>query len=241
MLVPTPLTEASLSPPAQLLNCFERYLKTDVANGDAADDTLKTYRCHLSQFLFWCDRSQLHPFNATRREIKEYRHWLIESQSYRSATVALKLSVVRRFYASLIESEYLAVNPALGLKPPREVKDPAARLNYLQPDEMYQLLESLPSDDLVGSLRDRLLVAVMVLEGCRTVEMHRVCVGDIVREGTDVGLRVQGKRSIRVVPLTPDLAQLLKRYLSARRRSGETLIPERPLFVALDRRNRGER
>jgi site-specific recombinase XerD len=220
---------------------FERYLKTDVGDGDVADDTFKTYRTNVKQYLTWCESSGLHPLEATRRDLKEYRLWLIEEQRYQRATVALKLSVVRRFYEALIESEYLVANPALGLKPPRESRDPAERLNYLQAEEMYRLLESLPDGDTVAALRDRLLVAVMVLQGCRTLEMHRVSVGDIVRRGTDVGLRVRGKRSLRVVPLTPDLAKLLSRYLSARRRSGESLLPETPLLISLAHRTQGQR
>ena len=81
----------------------------------------------------------------------------------------------------------------------------------------------------------------MVLEGCRTVEMHRACIGDLIRRGTEIGIRVSGKRSRRIVPLTPDLAQLLNKYLQARKRTGEALSPDTPLFIALDHRTYGGR
>jgi site-specific recombinase XerD len=177
----------------------------------------------------------LHPLAATRRQLKEYRLWLIEQCQYQRATVALKLSVVRRFYDALIENELTSFNPALGLKPPRENRDPAERINYLQSEEMYQLLESMPKDNTVVSLRDRLLIAVMVIQGCRTIEMHRVSVGDIVKRGKDVGLKVSGKRSLRIVPLTPDLASLLRQYLTARKQAGENLTEDTPLFVSYSR------
>jgi site-specific recombinase XerD len=103
------------------------------------------------------------------------------------------------------------------------------------------LLASLPTENTIGGLRDRFLVAVMVLEGCRTVEMHRASIGDIVKRGGDIGIRVSGKRSRRIVPLTPDLAKLLNKYLNARKRSGEVLNGDTPLFIALDQRTYGGR
>ncbi|PSB00474.1 tyrosine-type recombinase/integrase [Merismopedia glauca] len=214
---------------------FDRYLQTDVGEGDASADTVKTYRTNLKQFLSWCQALNLHPLSATRSQIKEFRLWLIEAQKYQRATIALKLSVVRRFYDALIERELTNFNPALGLKPPREAIDPAAKINYLESEEMRSLIENLPQDNSVASLRDRLLVAMMVIQGVRTIEMHRVSVGDIVKRGADVGLKVKGKRSLRIVPLTPDLADLLRQYLTARKQAGENLTEDTPLFVSYSR------
>lgn len=238
-LTPSPEPKPILANATQFLSFFDDFLATDVGDGAAANDTLRTYRCHLKQFLGWCHTNQVHPIEATFAQLKQYRHWLIEQ--YQQATISLKLSVLRRFYDALLENGYILSNPAMGLKPPREVKDPAAKINYLQVEEMHRLLDALPDDNSVHSLRDRLLISVMVLEGCRTVELHRVNVGDIVKDGPNVGLRVWAKRSIRVVPLTPDLAQLLRQYLAARRKQGETLTPDTPVFVSIARTTYGQR
>ncbi|GFE71800.1 tyrosine-type recombinase/integrase [Chroococcus sp. FPU101] len=218
---------------------FTQFLNSDVGDGAASDDTRKTYRTNLKAFLIWCQKGNLDPLDATRSNLKAYRHWLI-SKKYQTTTISLKLSVVRRFYDALIEASYLTSNPASGLKAPLSRHDPAERINYLQPDELYRLLESLPTEDTVAALRDRFLVAIMALQGCRTVEMHRARMGDIVRQGEDVGLRVSGKRSSRIVPLTPDLADLLERYLRRRKRDGEKLSSEKPLFISLANGTRGQ-
>ena len=44
-----------------LLAVFAEFLDIDVSAGDAATDTLKTYRRQLQQFILWCDRAQLYP------------------------------------------------------------------------------------------------------------------------------------------------------------------------------------
>jgi site-specific recombinase XerD len=222
--------------PTDLLDRFAAFVRLDTADGNAADDTVKTYACTVKQFFSWCHVQRLHPLDATRDDIKEYRRWLVEIQDYKCATIALKLTVVRRFYAGAVERGLILANPALGIKPPRENIDPAERINYLEEPEVTGLLESLPTENTIGGLRDRFLVAVMVLEGCRTVEMHRASIGDIVKRGGDIGIRVSGKRSRRIVPLTPDLAKLLNKYLNARKRSGEALLGDTPLFIALDKR-----
>jgi site-specific recombinase XerD len=226
---------------ADLLDRFAQFIQVDVAQGDASDDTVKTYASSVKQFFAWCASIQLHPLEVTREDLKQYRRWLVEVKRYKSATISLKLTVVRRFYAGAIEHGLIVANPALGIKPPREHRDPAERINYLEEVEVSKLLEAIPADDSVQSLRDRLLVGTMVLEGCRTIEMHRLSMEDIVKRGRDVGLRVSGKRSLHVVPLTPNLAKLLQKYLNARIDSGEELTPESPLFVSVDRRTRGNR
>lgn len=225
----------------RLFDLFTEFLGKDVASGDAADDTLKTYRSSLKQFFQWCALKSLSPLGATKFDLKDYRHWLIEIKKYSIASIALKLAVVRRFYACLQENELIVINPTLGLKPPRENRDPALKINYLQSEEMCDFISHLPQGNSVQALRDRLMVGLMVLQGCRTIEIHRSCVGDIIHRGADVGLSVEGKRSKRIVPLTPELASLLKRYLDARKQTGERLKGDTPLFISVAQGSRGER
>jgi integrase/recombinase XerD len=80
----------------------------------------------------------------------------------------------------------------------------------------------------------------MALEGPRTVEIHRCNIADIVQQGSNSGIRVDGKCNIRVVPLTPDLAKALLAYLEKRKAAGEVLQTESPLFIAVGNRARGQ-
>ncbi len=237
-LVSTHSVKPILKEDSQIIDFFNDFLKTDVGNGKAADDTQRTYLCHIKQFVQWCQTQTLNPIEATFANLKRFRRWLVKEQQYQTTTISLKLAVLRRFYDALLENEYISFNPALSLRPPTEVKDPAATINYLQREEMSRLLDSLPVENSVHALRDRFLVSAMVLQGFRTVDLHRVCVGGIVRDGKNVGLRVSSKRHTRVVPLTPDLAKLLQRYLRARRKAGETITDKTPLFRSLARNNK---
>ncbi|MGF1478345.1 MAG: tyrosine-type recombinase/integrase [Cyanophyceae cyanobacterium] len=240
-------TLSQLSPPSELvtaehlLAAFADFLSIDVGAGDAASDTLRTYRRQLQQYLHWCDRHQINPAQSTKDDIKRYRRWMVSTKQFKPATVALKLAVVRRFYQAAVERGLLAVNPAAGVKPPREKQDPAVRITYLETTEVAQLLAAVPDDGSVKAARDRALLAIMSLEGPRTVELQRANVGDVVRQGHNWGVRVEGKRSIRTVPLTLELADYLLTYLEIREEQGESLHPSTPLFTAVGNRAGGQR
>jgi site-specific recombinase XerD len=114
--------------PTDLLDNFAKFVRLDTADGNAADDTVKTYACTVKQFFGWCNSLRLHPLDATRDDIKLYRRWLVEIQDYKCATIALKLTVVRRFYAGAVERGLILANPALGIKPLEKI---LIRLNAL--------------------------------------------------------------------------------------------------------------
>ncbi len=99
-------------------------------------------------------------------------------------------------------------NPALRVKPPSERRDPAAANNYLELEEAQKLVNSLPTGSTLKELRDRLLVVLMLVQGCRQIELYRLNLGDVIKRGNQVGIRVRGKGSVRVIPLKSDVANL---------------------------------
>ena len=224
-----------------LLDSFADFLDIDVGAGDAAYDTIQTYRRQIQQFMKWCDKNQLNPVEITKEDIKHYRRWMIKTKKFQPATIALKLSVVRRFYQAAVDRGFIANNPATGVKAPKEKRDPAEKITYLEKNEVEHLINTVPKNNTVKTLRDQALITIMALEGTRTVELHRANIGDIVRQGNNLGIRVEGKRHIRVVPLTPDIAQLLMIYLERRKQAGEKLKPNEPLFIGVGNRSKNKR
>ena len=103
----------------------------------------------------------------------------------------------------------------------------------LTEEELQRLFDILPRGRDPRSLRDRLLVTIMGLEGLRPIELQRTNVGDIVRKDGIVGLTVSTKNRLRNLPLRPDHAQMIDLYLGALRDMGFPLSDEDPLFVKL--------
>lgn len=214
-------------------------LSETVANGAASKDTVKTYRNQIQHFLKWCMRVGCQPLAATPRQIRQYRSYLV-GKELKVATIALKLRVVKRLYDAAVEQGLMEKNPASSVKAPLRRKQIDSSQNYLSIDEAKKLISYLPTDDSLSGLRDRLLVALMLICGARQIELYRLTYSDIVvREGLK-GLKLVGKRNERIVILNPDVAELLDRYLEARRAAGHQLKKESPIFVSLAKNYYGQ-
>ncbi len=228
------LTISKSQVPATRFRELGKYLDLCIAGGNAAADTVSTYGIQLKYYFNWCQKRNIDPIAVSEEIVMEYRRYLVKKK-YKVATIALKLTVVRKLYAAAVERGLMATNPAAKIKPPRERKDPSSNNNYLELSEARKLVEILPKDNSLVGLRDRLLVVLMVVQGCRQIELYRLNVGDIIRRNNKVGIRVAGKGSIRVIPLKKDVAKLLERYLKARKLAGETLKPNNPMFISVSR------
>lgn len=226
------------------------FLQHDVGSGAASADTIRTYTTQVAQFILWCEERALAPVAVQRADVKAYRRWLHQERGLKSSTIALKLTAVRRLYDAAIEAGILTYNPARGLKPPPQQSDPAVGITFLEKVEVQELLTSVSAtpvkgkvaiDNLVKLKRDLFMLELMVGEGPRTIELHRANLGDLVSQGNKLGIKVLGKRQIRIVPFTPRLTELLQDYLAARRQVGQQLNADSPLLVSVGNRSRGER
>ena len=217
----------------ELIRVFTNFLQFDIASGGASPETIRTYWCETKQYLLWCEINQLQPLTMTRDAIKIYRHYLVE-QKYKPATISLKLVVISRMYDAAMEYGLLSQNPVWGVKAPKHRGDPADSITYLTAAEAEALLQApLSKSAPIKVLRDRFLLGLMTLEGVRSMEAYQANVGDILRSPTGVGITVASKRQQRVVPLIPELVDLLDRYLLARRSAKFSTKQANPLFINL--------
>ena len=77
-------------------------LNAEIGNGDASEDTVKTYTQQFRLFVNWCDRCGIGLETAREEDIMDYRRYLVD-KGLAMATIALKLTAVRRFYDAAIE------------------------------------------------------------------------------------------------------------------------------------------
>src|SRR5258708_9922079 len=98
---------------------FADFLRLDVANGDASPDTIRGYRTQVGQWVSWCQAGAIDPAAANAGDLKAYRQELV-SAGFKPATIAHKLTIVRRFYAAARNASLPPANPAARLRPPRD-------------------------------------------------------------------------------------------------------------------------
>lgn len=221
-----------------LMDAFADFLRLDVANGDASMDTIRGYKTQVGQWVEWCQVNDINPAAATSNNVKSYRMHLV-TNGYKATSIAHKLTIIRRFYAAAVDHGLRPDNPAAGVKPPKD-KRAEDDFHYLTEVDYTLLLRAVPKTKSEKNLRDKAIMAMMGLQGLRTVEIERANVGDMKMNGDVVSLLVRGKNHDRTIYLRPDVADILCQYL-ADRKQAETDEEGVPLFVACGNRAGGKR
>jgi integrase/recombinase XerD len=190
------------------------WLSSEVANGDPREDTVSSYRSNLAHWFKWCGVNRVNPGAPVRQNMEAFRAELIGARM-KPTTVALKLTVVRRFYQSAQDRQLIPHNPAAGVKPPtdRRVK---GRKKSLTSGHAERLLEVLPPADTLKGKRDRVIVGLMLLEGLRRVELHRANDEDIEEGLLGPKLLVHGKIRDRHKYPRKDTMEVIREYLEER-------------------------
>ena len=244
-----PIATVSTLPTVKaMMDCFDKYLNLTIADGHPSNDTVKTYRSRVHQFLSWCRERELYPALITKENVLEYRKHLVDGEKT-SPTIRLSLLAIKHFYTACLAEKLVKENPVIGVKAPREKREVGSTINYLSLEELQQIFDSVaPTSKIRGDktkqvqvLRDRILLGCMALQGCRSIEMYRANLGDFSESCGQYHLKLDGKNSIRTVVLRPDLAQEIARYRQARVQSGEKVNAGSPFFISLSNRRYGKR
>ncbi len=189
------------------MDAFADFLRLVVANGDASMDTIRGYKTQVNQWVEWCKKNDINSTTATSNDVKAYRLHLV-TNGYKATSIAHKLAVIRRFYAAAVDNGLRLDNPAAGVKPPKD-KRPEDDFHYLTEVDYTLLLRAVPKSKSEKNLRNKAIIAMMELQGLRTVEIERANVEDVKMNGDVVSLLVRGKNHDRVIYLRSDVADIL--------------------------------
>ena len=187
--------------------------------------TIRTYNTEIQMFLgFIVGELGRHLGEVTVEDLALYREHLLKI--YAPATAAKKLTALRRFLTFTYMGGATRVNPeALRFfaKSPKVGHDPSYQV--LTEEELGRMLAAARSK----SMRDYVLLAVLAGAGLREAEVVGLKIGDFREiQGGQVLLRILGKgQKIRAVPISPELWQLVQRYI---------LLSERSLISHADAR-----
>jgi site-specific recombinase XerD len=193
--------------------------------------TIRTYNTEIQMFLgFIVGELGRRLGEMTVEDLALYREHLLKI--YAPATAAKKLTALRRFLTFTYMGGATRVNPeALRFfaKSPKVGQDPS--YNVLTEEELGRMLTAARSK----SIRDYVLLAVLAGAGLREAEVVGLKIGDFREaQGGQVLLRIMGKgQKIRAVPISPELWQLVQRYILLSERSLTSHADARkPLFAS---------
>jgi integrase/recombinase XerC len=159
----------------QALADFFRHLSLEK---NSSEHTVKSYREDLTQaaefFATHLGTDRPSPRQLSVRHVRAYLAWLHE-QKYAKSTIARRLAALRSWLKYLCRQGVLEVNPAQGLRGPRQDK---YLPHVLTLDEVSRLL-STPSTVLPLGYRDRALLETLYSAGLRISELCGLDLGDL--------------------------------------------------------------
>jgi len=225
---------------SKVFDLATQWFRNDVAGGDALNDTIKLYLCHFKQYLVWCMQRNVKVISATPACIEQYRYYLLLADASYS-TIALKLTVIRRFYQCAVDRSIIKDNPADKIRPPLEPSGGKSKVMYLSADEAELLFGEVRGTSL-RSLRDRALLLLMIIEGLRSVEIVRMNIEDVLhsQDQAECKILVHGRgRDGYFFPRHQTIAAL-KEYLS-QLGPVPTDTDGVPLFLSISKAERPQR
>lgn len=228
-----PVTLPAASSDILLIEMVATWLNYDVANGDATTDTIKSYLSHFNGWVGWALSKGINPITATEEDIKVYRSFLQDECNSEAPTVKAKLSIMRRFYATMLKRGHISSNPVIDVK---AAKDRRIQVNikHLELGEAENILKETVGTTL-RTLRDNAMINLMMLEGLRRVEIVRMSDIDLSDMEKEKGqILVHGKGKDRLIAPRQETIDTLKEYINVR----GPIVPDEdgmPLFVSIDK------
>lgn len=208
-----------------LIEQFMNFMKLNDTN--VSPDTLKAYYSAVKRFYEYCVQNNIDPLMISEDQFKEYRNYLISVQHLKSDSVQMYFSAIKRFYDMLVYNNVIEKNNSKFVQI-KTITDDTEKIKFLTLEQVNKLFKVIKNKNKDIEMRDRLMVAFMVLEGMRTIEVSRLQMKDMVTTHIDnseyIGFTVQAKRHRRTVYLTTVVTELFLKYLEQRNIGAEEYI-----------------
>lgn len=167
-----------------------------------SDLTIYTYKLILKHFFEHCKKE----YDEVKKTDVKLWQVSIFNQGAKPRSVRTYLAAVRAYYKYLIEENLVAVNPARGIKLPKN-NDLLPR--YLEKKDVAILLEHIKNEP-----RERMVVEMMLDTGTRISELLNIRKSDIKWDSRQIWIRKGKGNKERFVLFTPECCERLKKHLS---------------------------
>ena len=190
---------------------FVAYLRYERAYSEL---TVISYSSSLKEFELYCNSLEE---NLSWQTITSdvIRTWVVAllDEGLRPAGVCPKLSAVKTFYRFLLKRGMITVDPAYSVNAPKKSKP----LPYfVAENDLRRLLGDLQIAETYEEKLSRTIICMLYATGMRASELIGLDVSDVDLCNSMVS--VVGKRDKqRLIPMLPELVQVLETYLSERK------------------------
>jgi len=139
------------------------------------------------------------------------------------------------FFRWCVKQGYMEKNPILDIEKPRLEKRLPTKLNKQSALKLLEIVDNYPYESKFLRLRNHAIFSTFIFTGLRKQELLNLKYNDVDLENLSIFIR-QGKgNKDRIIPMSYNLAQTLKKYLDERKKQNKTS----PEFFSSSRGNMG--
>ena len=195
---------------------IDNYLKYLQYEKGVSPHTLTAYKNDLHQFQDFVT-TDAGRFVLKNLDSSDVRRWILSMMSTKISpnSIARKVSALNSFFKYCLKHKTLKVNPAEGVVIPKKGKHLPS---FLKKDEIEALFAQEESTDDFASLRDDLILEMLIGLGLRRAELINIKDQDI--DFANKVIKVLGKRNKeRIIPAYRRILDKSKIYMEVRDQS----------------------
>jgi site-specific recombinase XerD len=191
-------------------------------------NTRRSYAKAAIDFLHWCElRGASSLPSITPMHVAGWIEEMIHTHA--APTVKQRLAAVRHLFDWLVTGQIMPTNPAHSVRGPAHSRR-RGKTPVLAPEEARQLLDSIPTDTLIGK-RDRALIGLMTYTFARIGAAQTMEVRDVYVQNRRLWVRLHEKGGKNVeLPCHHSLETYLDEYIEA---ANLKEAPRAPLFQTM--------
>lgn len=211
-------------------NQLERYINDFLEyceiGKNQSQRTIQAYAHYLNRFAAFTKSQGIHnPKDITTESVRRFRLYLNRLENNRGQSLKLisqnyHLIALRAFLKYLTKQDIQSLAPEKIELP----KNPARQVEFLGKDELTRLFEAVTKEkNEILRLRDRAILATLFSTGLRVSELTSLKKTTVNLDRGEFTVRGKGDK-LRLVFLSPEAIEALKKYLSKRQDNDQALF-----------------
>ncbi len=183
-------------------------------NLDVSDSTRKDYLSYINKFIRYAKRSE---FNCSI--LLKYKKYLKNNVHVTVSTKNKYLTVAKIYLKELHRLGYLPTDLTLNIKNFKQTKK--HKRHGITDAEINQLINNLSNND---DYRLRAVLALLILQGLRQIEIVRLNVNDLNVEQKTLSVTGKGNDDSELIDLHPHTVNILEQYLKITKKKSGALF-----------------
>ena len=203
---------------------------------NVSPNTIASYRDTFVSFLTYLKEDKniradkISIEDLTRDSVMDYLRWLIDKQMSSISTRNSRLAAIRSFVSYLQYECVCHLDEWQRILAIKNMKKPHPVPKHFSTEGIRELLNQ-PDADNAGELRHLAILSLMYDTGCRVQELADITVGALQIQSIPFTVVIYGKgRKVRAVPLSKNVAEIVRKYMHAFKIEGLGTRSKAPLF-----------